>query len=400
MANVSTKRAVAITVLVCLTPIVSHVFGRSLYSLLLPAIKSDLSLTNTQAGLPSSATFLLYVVGVLIVVFASARAEPVTLMRVALVIGVIGLAFSATADDLVTLTIGVSLVGGAGAGIWMTAPILATEYVSEHRRGLVIGALTSAMGLGNIAFGFGTTAWRSAAEDEQLWRPIWWIALVITAILLVGMVGVARFAPTDSIGTRGIDLSIIRKIPRWREVTVAYSLFGGMSAGFGTFIVAALEEHGGVASSTSTLVFSLMGIAGMVAAPVAGALSDRVGRLTVLRGSLAILVVANLCVSGGGAAATILGAVLYSAGASTVPALVAAHVRDSLTNRSFSQALATMTILFSIMAAIMPAVVGRLGDISFRWSYLVLAGLPITGLLFLTLVRSDNDPHASATQTV
>ena len=332
----------------------------------------------------------------LIVVFASARAEPATIMRVALALSVIGLVFSATASSLITLVVGVSLVGGAGAGIWMTAPILATEYVSERRRGLVIGALTSTMGLANIVFGFGTSAWRTAANDEQLWRPIWWVALGITAPLLAGMVVVCRFAPTENLGTRGIDLSTIRRIPRWREVTVAYALFGGMSAGFGTFIVAALQDHGGVTSSTSTLVFSLMGVAGMLTAPVAGALSDRLGRLTVLRVSLVVLVVANLSVSVGGARGTIAGALLYSAGASTVPALIAAHVRDSLTNRSFSQALAIMTILFSVMAAIMPAVVGRLGDISFRWSYLVLAVLPLIGLSLLSLFRFDEVHHQPA----
>lgn len=397
MAAISAKRAAVITALVCLTPIVSHVFGRSLYALLLPAIKGELALTNAQAGLPSSATFVLYVVGVLIVVFTSARAEPVTMMRVALAISVVGIVISATASSLAALTIGVSLVGGAGAGIWLSAPILATEYVSEHRRGLVIGSLTSTMGLANIAFGFGTTAWRSAANDDRLWRPIWWVAFGLTSVLLVGLLVVCRFAPTDSLGTRGIDLSIIRRIPRWREVTVAYALFGGMSAGFGTFIVTALQEHGGVTSSTSTLVFSLMGVAGMISAPVAGALSDRRGRIAVLRVSLAILIAATLSVSIGGAVGTILGALLYGAGASTVPALIAAHVRDSLTNRSFSQAFAVMTILFSIMAAIMPAIVGRLGDISFRWGYLVLAGLPIVALLLLSTVHSD---HAAQRSTV
>lgn len=390
MAAVSTKRAAAITALVCLTPIVSHSIGRSLYSLLLPAIKGDLSLSNAEAGLPSSATFVLYVVGVLVVIFGAARAEPVTMMRIALAISVVGATISATATNLVALTIGVGLVGGAGAGIWMSAPVLATEYVSERRRGLVIGALTSTMGLANVAFGFGTSAWRRAAGDDQLWRPVWWVALGIVATLLIGLVFVCRFAPTDRLETSGIDRSIIRRIPRWREVTIAYSLFGGMSAGFGTFIVAALEEHGGVTSSTSTVVFSLMGIAGMLTAPLAGALSDRVGRLTVMRVSLAVLVIANLSVSFGGSVGTVLGALLYSSGASTVPALVAAHVRDSLASRSFSQALAVMTITFSVMAAIMPAIVGRLGDISFRWSYLVLAILPTTGFLLLSLVRSDS----------
>ena len=378
----------AITALICVTPIISHSIGRSLYGLLLTAIRDEFDLTNAQAGYPSSGVFVLYVVGVLGVVFFSPRSEPVTIMRLAVALSVVGLALTVTAQGLIMLTAGVALVGGAGAGIWMTAPVLATEYVSEARRGLVIGALTSTIGISNVAFGVGTRTWRRAADDEQLWRPIYWVALGFTVLVLVGMLALARFASTRRIDARGIDLSIIRRIPRWKEVTIAYALFGGMSAGFGTFIVAALEEHGGVAESTSPLIFSLMGITGMAAAPLAGAASDRVGRLAILRLALIVLLIANLSVVAGGQAGTILGALLYGAGASTFPALIAVYVRDSLDSRAFSQALAIMTILFSVMAAIVPTVAGALADISFRWTYLGLALFPILSFMVLSPGRA------------
>jgi len=387
-----------ITALICATPIVSHSIGRSVYGLLLKEIKGDLDLSNAQAGWPSSGIFILYVVGVLIVMVASPRVEPATILRSALVVSSVGLVITATAQDLAGLTMGVALVGGAGAGIWMTAPVLATEYVSERRRGLVIGSLTSTMGLANIAFGIGTSAWRRASGDSQLWRPIWWLALGFTVALLVALLALARFTPTTRIRTSMIDLSILRRIPRWREVTIAYALFGGMSAGFGTFIVVALREHGDVSESGAPLIFSLMGVAGMIASPLAGALSDRIGRLTVLRFDLVALFVANVSVAIGGSVATIFGALLYSAGAATFPALIAAYVRDTLDSRSFSQALATMTIMFSIMAALTTLIVGLLGDVSFGWSYLMLATRPLGGFLVFAYVGSnDGEP---ATQSV
>jgi predicted MFS family arabinose efflux permease len=382
-ASIGAKRAVAITALISVTPVISHSIGRSLYGLLLTGIRDDFGLSNAQAGYPISAIFMLYVVGVVMVVFVSPRLEPITIMRTAVAVSVIGLVITSTAQGLASLTLGIALVGGAGAGIWMTAPVLVTEYVSERRRGMVIGALTSTMGVSNIAFGIVTSGWRRAVDDDGLWRPVWWLALGFAAIVLVGLFTFATFSPTERIATRGVDFSIIRRIPRWREVTIAYAMFGGMSAGFLTFIVAALEEHGGIAESTSPLIFSMMGVAGMIAAPLAGAASDRVGRLVVLRYTLGLLFIANLCVVAGGQAATITGALLYSAGASTVPAIIAAHVRDSLDNRSFSQALATMTILFSIMAAATPAIVGALADVSFAWSYLTLAIFPLIALAFL-----------------
>jgi len=390
--TINPRRAAAITALVCATPIISHSLGRSLYGLLLPAIRDDWGLSNAQAGLPGTGIFLSYVIGVVTVVFVSPRFEPITIMRVAVGLSVLGLFLAATAPGLALLALGVSLVGGAGAGIWMSAPVLATEYVSERRRGLVIGALTSTMGLSNISFGIGTTAWRSAADDQLLWRPIWWVAFGFTAVVLLLLIGIARFPKTDTIRTSGVDLSIIRQIPRWREVTLAYAVFGGMSAGFGTFIVAALQDHGGVSKSNSLLVFSLMGVAGMISAPACGALSDRLGRIAVLRLAAIVLLAANLAVAWGGQVPTIFGAIAYGAGAAAFPTLVAAYVRDSLDSRSFSQALAIMTVLFSVLAAILPFVVGWFGDRSFRWSYLVLAAMPVIAFVLLRDERDRNSP--------
>ena len=395
-ATITGLRAVAITAAVCATPIISHSIGRSVYGLLLPAIRSDLNLTNSQAGWPSSGTFLMYVLGVLAVVVLSPRLEPIAIMRAALALSLIGVAIAATAPGLVSLVVGVSLVGGAGAGIWMTAPVLATEYVSAQRRGLIIGALTSTIGLANIVFGVGTSLWRRAADDEQLWRPIWWVSFGLIALLLTAMVAIARFRPTDRIATSGIDLSIIRRLPLWAEITVAYALFGGMSAGFGTFIVAALEDHGNIASSTSPLIFSAMGVAGMVSAPIAGAISDRAGRLVVMRSVLLVLFVANVLVAMGGAVPVVAGALTYSAGAAAFPALIATYVRDHLDSRAFSQALAIMTILFSLMAAASPAIVGRLADVSFRWSYMALAALPLAAFVLLVATGARTSPEPGA----
>ena len=401
---VGAKRAVLITAVVCCTTIVSHSFGRSVYGLLLPAIEDDLGITHAQAGIPSSGIFVMYVIGVLWVVFTSPWVEPVTIMRASLAISAGALALAATADSLPALTVGVSLAGGAGAGIWMTAPVLATEYVSEARRGVVLGGLTASMGVSNVALGFGTAAWRRSAGDDLLWRPVWWLTVAVTCALLAAMVFVARFSPTDRLATSGgPNLAVLRSLPHWRQMTFAYACFGGLAAGFSAFIVAAIEEHGGMSRSTAPQIFSAVGVASMIAAPTAGALSDRIGRVRVLRLALVTLLVANLLVALGGIAVAI-GAVAYGAAAATFPALVAAYVRDSLGNRAFSQALALMTILFSLLSALLPAIVGVVADATgaFTYPYLVLALLPITSLVLLIGVpggaKSADHPQPAPAQ--
>lgn len=385
------------TAVVCLTPIVSHSIGRSVYGLLLPAIEDDLGLSHGQSGIPSSGIYVLYIVGVLGVVFAAPRLEPITIMRVAIGVSIVGLLIAATAQGVAMLALGVSMVGGAGAGIWMTAPVLATEHVSEHRRGVVIGVLTSTIGLANIALGFGTGALRRQADDELLWRPIWWIALAFTALLLAALLLFVRFDRSERLGTHGLTLRIVRQIPHWKQITVGYALFGGMSAGFGAFIIAAMEEHGGLSRSSSAAMFSIMGIAGMVAAPVSGALSDRIGRMTVMRIALVVLACANVLVALGSSATVVVGALLYAAGGSSFPTLVATLVRDTLGSRSFSQALAVMTLLFSVTAAVTPTVVGAVADAtgSFAVPYLLIGALPAAAFVILSTTgrRQVNVSH-------
>ncbi len=380
------RRGLFVTILICLTPIVSHSFGRSVYGLLLPAIEDDLGLSHAEAGLPGTGIYVMYIAGVLLVAVFAPRTEPINIMRSALALGVVGLAIASLATDIFWLTVGVSLVGGSGAGIWLTAPVLVTTYVSASRRGAVIGLLSAAIGLSNIVLGLGTGQLRRTLNDETAWRPIWVFALIFTAGLLVALIGFARFPRTAKV-SGGFNLEALRRLPGWVRVTVAYALFGGISAGFNSFILAALED-GDLSRNTTTSIFSLMGVAIVLTAPTLGALSDRFGRPTLLSAASGILIVSNLLVAFGTGWTVAGGAILFSCASGSVPALIAAHLRDHVDNRQFSRVLATMTILFSIVASITPGAVGWLADStgSFQQSYLLLAVLACGALvLFLTL---------------
>jgi len=111
--------------LICCTTIVSHSFGRSTFGLLLPAIEDDLGLSHSQGGLPGTGIYVAYIVGVLAVAVSASHVEPITIMKFGLATAAIGLLMASTASGLAMLTIGVALAGGAGAGIWLTAPVLA-----------------------------------------------------------------------------------------------------------------------------------------------------------------------------------------------------------------------------------------------------------------------------------
>lgn len=364
--------------IIVFTTTVSHTFGRSTYGVLLPAIEDDLEISHATAGYGSTVIFASYMVGLILVASLAPRAEPVTIMRVGLLSGAVGLGILTAAPSFVVLLVGLALAAGAGAGIWITAPVLATEGVPANRRGFVIGMLSGTIGLGSFVVGMGISILRSSDGNEQAWRPIWFGEAVFAVLLLLLVVFFVRPAKTEQL-RGGLSLKRLKEVPGWMAITAGYALFGLVIAGLQTFMIVALEEDAGLTNSQAAMVWGLMGVGGIVSAPGLGLLSDRVGRRP--------LIVAIMLLIAGGCVVLALGRGLYVAGAVMVfgttwgalPAMVAAHMRDQLDARVFSAVFATMTLVYSVFAIGAGPLVGFLADEtgSFRVSFLLLAAVSV-----------------------
>ena len=385
----------ATTVLIAMTTIVSHAFGRSTYGLLLPAIEDGLHLNHAQAGLGGTMIYAAYLVGVLTVAGVAPRLEPITIMRVGLGVGGCGLAVLSLAQGLGGLLGGLALTGAAGAGIWITAPALATTGIDPKKRGLVIGLLTATVGGATFLIGMGTR-WLRAAGNEGLWRPVFVAEAVVAALLLVAVASFIRPGKTDRVGG-GFSLAHLRAIPNWRRVTAAYALFAAIGAGFSPFVVEALEQDAGFSRSKASLIWSFMGVAGVIGAPLLGLFSDRRGRKPVMAMVLGVTSAALVTVALGQGWFVTAAVLVYSVVFSSFPPLVASYVRDHADARAFSSAFSTMTIFYSLLALTAPILTGRLADrtASFRAPFLVLAGLAIVGCgLVLGLPAAVDRPAA------
>lgn len=130
----------AAVVVVPLTTMVSHAFGRTGLPLLLPAIKDDPALSNSKAGLASTVLFSSYLLGVVAVTLLAGRTDPLKTLRLGLLISISGLGLLSMSNSFASLLVGVALSSAGGAGIWITAPLLATQGVSPANRGVVIGS--------------------------------------------------------------------------------------------------------------------------------------------------------------------------------------------------------------------------------------------------------------------
>ncbi len=382
-------------VLVSMSGIVSHTFGRSTVAVLLPAMSDDLGLSSTIAGALGSVNLSTYFLGVVLVTLLANRVEPALLLRIGIAIVAVGLLVLAVANNTTTVLIGTGLSGLGGAGIWLTVPIIVTEGVPSERRGAVLGVLLATMGSGFIAVPIVTTLWRNISGDDGIWRPIW-VWEMVGATLLVGLLWLLiRTKPSSQI-TSGGGWSLLRSFGGWKRAVIAYMAFAWVVASFGQFLGLTLENQHGMSREAATLLFSFMGIGSLFGAIAFGRLSDRLGRPRTMALVMAIAAVTAVVVPYGNAVLIAIAVVLFGSTAFAYPALTAAYVSDRVSGRSFSAVFGTMTMFYGPASIAGPVVSGALIDWTdgYATTYWIISGLSLLAAICTGTMRRH---HATTT---
>ncbi len=342
-----------------LAAIISHALARSTLPILLPAIESELLENYRQSGYLGSANFFAYLIGVVTVTFIAGSVEPKQLLVSGISVATIGFAVLAVAGSLLVLMLGQILAGLGSAGIWMSAPAIATSAVASHRRGVVMGFLSSMMGLGILISGQGTNLARHLASDPELWRPTWIGATFFGATIMVIVWSLTL--PATSAVAGGSSLIHLSKVPRWVVLATAYWIFGIVVSAFAPFFGLLVKEQGYSPEHTTNL-FSLLGLAAVLGAVSLGWASDRIGRKPILMLAMVGIGLASLLALIGREPFSSISIALYGAFSFTFPVLVAAYVRDYLESRSFSVALGALTIIYGTALTLGPTLAGLVAD--------------------------------------
>ena len=331
-----------------------------------------------------------YFTGVVIVTFSAGRVEPFTLLRAGIVTSTIGLAVVGTASSAFAVLIGTALAGLGGGGIWLTAPVIASEGVPAARRGAALGVLTATMGAAFIGVPLATAAMRNVADSDAIWRPLWMGEAAISVLLLVALTLFVRAGRTERVAAVG-GLGTLRQFHGWKRVIVAYMAFAYMSSSFGNFLGLALERDHGFDRLAATLVYSGMGAGSMVGALAFGRLSDRMGRPATMATVMAISTCTGVVLAARiPNAAIIVAAVVVFGGASfAYPSLIATFVRDHVADRTFAAVLGTMTMFYGPASVIGPAASGWLADRTGHYdaTYGVIAAMALTSCICMATMR-------------
>jgi MFS family permease len=351
---------------------VAQGFGRFGYALLLPAVNADLVHSFAGAGLLGTLNLTAYLAGTLVVSLTAHRLAPAASVRTGLLLTTAGLPVLALAPSVPLLVVGMVLTGFGGAMIWVPAPGIAGAAVPAARRGLAIGLTGSGVGLGVVACS-ALTALVHAIAGPGAWRPVWGIEAVLSA--LVAAAALRWLRPQAAPVTGPARLAALRAVPGWVGSMLSYGGYGLAISVYMTFLVVAYEHDAGFGSVHASAVFALAGVCIVAGGVLLGRWSDSVGRRAAMTWAYVGMTAAVLLVPVGGEPWAVVSAVLFGLAMSGAPAVLAAHLSDSLEPRRFAAAFGAVTLVFGLAQLVGPQLGGWIADGtgSFTPAFLVAA---------------------------
>lgn len=243
----------------------------------LPLASAGLIVTLTQIG---------YVVGLLFIVPLCDLIENRRLVVSSLAVVICALAAAALTHDALFFLAASMLIGLGSVAAQILVPY-AAHLATEERRGQVVGNVMSGLLLGIML----ARPIASFVTDLWGWQAVFALSAVITAILAVLLALVLPKRTPSPAMNYGELLNSLWSLFKTKAVLRRRSLyqaclFGAFSL-FWTVIPLWLASHFHL-SQQGIALFALAGVAGAVAAPIAGRLADK-GRTKLLTG-LAIVI--------------------------------------------------------------------------------------------------------------
>jgi len=356
---VRSSRARLITLAaVTLATAVSQSFGRFTYSLLFTDVRDDLGVSNTVAGAIGSANLVAYLLGSLVVSVVVGRWGLATVSHVGLVGVVVGLGFLAWGPGVAVVATALVLTGFAAAGVWVTAPAIATGLVDVARRGAAMGIVGTGVGIGIVAASLLDT---SIGGDD--FRAVYVVEFAIgIGVAVAVLASLPRRAPTTTVRLSG--LGELRRVPNWGRLLVEYALFAFAMAMVMTFTVGYLEDDAGLDRAIANGAFLLIGIGTLAGGPVFGPLTDRMGRLRSQAAGLALMTVSTLLITTGQPVIALVAAFAFGISFTGGPVTIGARVSDHLDGDAFGAAYGVVTIAFGAGLAAGPQFGGVLADLT------------------------------------
>jgi predicted MFS family arabinose efflux permease len=333
--------------------------ARFSYGLLVPAMRTELGWTLTQAGVQTTANGLGYLAGALAATPLDRRIGAATAFRLGMLLIVASLAASAVSGDFVFLLVMRAISGLAGALVFITGGVTAAQVAGRAGSSTPITIYFSGAGMAVALCGAGLPPLLS--HHAARW-PLAWTALAATAVVATAISWTAVNGVPDVVEHPARTRTDLRAARRLWRLAIIYFLFGLGYIAYITFLSAYLTSHHASVWQIAC-TWALLGMAAVVAPAVWSR------PVTVWPGARALCVLLALLAAAAAvtraepAAPAVIGsAVVYGISFLSVPAAVTALLRDAVPPTGWTRALAIFTVIFAIGQTGGPYLSGALAD--------------------------------------
>jgi nitrate/nitrite transporter NarK len=357
---------------------------------LIPEFTAELGLTYAAAGTVQAAYFWTYMLVQLPVGIAADRWGPRRVMvgcMATLAVGALAFAAARRYPGAIAARM---LVGVGAAAVWVPSVRLVGEWFPPAERGRAAGLVGAGGALGGT-LGLLVIPWLAAAWG---WRRAYG-AMAVPALLTLVLIAVL-LRPRAAAAGRSAGWAGVRRVLAVRAIwpfnlTVLFAYGGYFS--FLTFLPAFLVARLGLTPTRAGLVAALITAGTIVSWPLAGALSDRVGRRKPFYAasqlaSVAICLVFAFVVPATGAAGAMVVSVLagFLVGGLILPFVMITELVPP--DLSGTAAGIVNTSCF-VGAMVLPIALGRVVDVtgSFAAAFVVAAGVQGLALVCAAAMR-------------
>jgi predicted MFS family arabinose efflux permease len=312
--------------------------------------------------------------------------------------GLIGLTFAALALSLAGAAcsprLGMLLVASLLVGVLATVAQqvvpMAAQLASEQRRGSVVGTVMAGLLAGILL----SRTISGLVSEYGTWREMYGYAAVATLLMSAILVlRLPRVAPVTTISYPRILLSLVRLLGSHKKLRQAGVVQGLLFGGFVAFwanLALFLEQPPFSQGSAVAGLLGLVGVAGVVCAPLAGRLADRGGngRLVVWGAAAVMAGFALLGMFPASWIALITGIILMDVGLQS--ALVANQARIYGLDASARSRLNTVFMTMMFLGGALGTALGAQAFAIYGWVGLCAMGVGCAALALVVALRSPD----------
>ena len=371
-----------VVLVVALAAAIGQSFGRFSFGILLPAIRDDLNISNTVVGLVGASNVGAYLLGTLVVAWATSRYRLIQVMRLGVVLATFGLLVAAVAGSPWMLAFSLFITGIGGAFLWIPAPVIAADAMPVNRRSLAVGMMSSGIGLG-VMFASVVSGGLRSSQGDSAWSSVYLVQFVAALVVLILTLLVVRHRQNSPSGGGGFGgFGALQRMSGWLPLLVAYSAFGFMYLLVMGFLTTRLEDDSGWSSVDASFAFSIMGFAMIFGGPIFTTIAQRLGVRKTLALAFGLWPLLVAVVLSGTSTLVLPACVVLGFLFSALPILITVYVVENTTAADYGPSFAAATLAFGIAQTIAPPIGGAIADQSgtFLFVFLLSAAASLIGL--------------------